>query len=72
MHGQVFENVFAFIKNNNRVMVPLWKNKVFLIRLFNQVRRDKNIKNYFSFVYISMLEIHIRHAFTNKLEKYVK
>ena len=50
------ENVFAFIKNNNRVMV----------------RRDKNIKNYFSFVYISMLEIHIRHAFTNKLEKYVK
>ena len=50
------ENVFALINNNNRVMV----------------RRDKNLNNYFSFIYISMLEIHIRYAYTHDLEKYVK
>jgi hypothetical protein len=50
------ENVFALINNNNRVMV----------------RRDKNLNNYFSFIYISMLEVHIRYAYTHDLEKYVK
>ena len=50
------ENVFAFMNNNHRVMV----------------RRDKNMNNYFSFVYMSMLEIHIRYAFSKNLDKYLK
>lgn len=50
------ENVFALVNKNNRVMV----------------RRDKNINNYFSFMYMAMLEIHISFAFNKNLEKYVK
>jgi len=50
------ENVFALININHRVMV----------------RRDKNIKNYFSFVYMAMLEIHVRYAYKHDLERYVK
>jgi hypothetical protein len=50
------ENVFAIMNNNHRVMV----------------RRDKNINNYFSFVYMTMLEIHIKYAYKHNLEKYVK
>ena len=46
------ENVFAMINNNHRVMV----------------RRDKNLNNYFSFVYMSMLEIYIKYAYTHNLE----
>ena len=35
------------------------------------VRKDKKLKNYLSFVYISMLEIHINYALSNDLEKYL-
>lgn len=44
------------MNNNHRVMV----------------RRDKKIINYFSFVYMLSLEIHIKYAYTHNLEKYVK
>ena len=50
------ENVFALVNKNNRVMV----------------RRDKKINNYFSFMYMAMLDIHISFAFNKNLEKYVK
>ena len=50
------ENVFALLNINNRVMI----------------RRDKYIKNYFSFVYMAMLEIHVKYAYKHNLERYVK
>jgi hypothetical protein len=35
------------------------------------VRKDKKLKNYLSFVYMSMLEMHVSYALTNDLEKYL-
>ena len=49
------ENVFATNNKNIRVMV----------------RKDKKLKNYLSFVYMSMLEMHVSYALTNDLEKYL-
>jgi len=49
------ENVFATNNKNIRVMV----------------RKDKKLKNYLSFVYMSILEMHVSYALTNDLEKYL-
>ncbi len=46
----IIENLFATIKSNNRLMT----------------RKDKKLKNYLSFLYINMIEIHIKHALKNK------
>ena len=35
------------------------------------VRRDRYIKHYMSFIYMSLLKIHTNHALKNNLEKYI-
>lgn len=49
------ENLFAYIKKNNRTMI----------------RKDKKINNYLSFIYMTLLEKYISYALFNNLEKYL-
>ena len=49
------ENVFAYIKKNNRTMV----------------RKDKKLHNYLSFIYMTMIENHISFALNNNSERYL-
>ena len=51
----IIENLFATIKSNNRLML----------------RKDKKLNNYLSFLYMNMLEIHIKYALTNKSNRYL-
>ena len=34
-------------------------------------RKDKKLKNYLSFLYVNMIEIHIKHALKNKSNVYL-
>jgi len=52
----LIENFFSDIKKNIRIMI----------------RKEKQISNYLSFMYISMLEYYIKYALSNGLEKYIK
>ena len=51
----IIENLFATIKSNNRLML----------------RKDKKLNNYLSFLYMNMLEIHIKYALKNKSNRYL-
>ena len=35
------------------------------------IRKDKKLKCYLSFLYMNMLEIHIKHALKNKSNRYL-
>jgi hypothetical protein len=51
----IIENLFATIKSNNRLII----------------RKDKKLNNYLSFLYMNMLELHIKHALKNKSNRYL-
>ena len=36
------------------------------------IRKEKKLHNYFSFIYITLIEIYINYAYSNNFKKYIR